>query len=211
MLTIHQIINTPVPSDCFVLYDKAAGRECIVVDPGSENNSQLYQYLEKAQLIPDYIILTHEHFDHCWGVNDFRDKYPKVKLVCSRICSDAIQSGKKNYSVFHQQPGFEIKPADIILDDISWRLAWNGQEIIFHSAQGHSAAGIVFFIGNYVFTGDTLIKDIKTVTKLKTASKEKLRETLSMLEAEKGKGLVVCPGHGEMFELDSYDLNRALN
>lgn len=210
MLTIHQIINTPVPSNCYMLYDKAVGRECIVVDPGSENNSHIYQYLEKEQLIPGYTILTHEHFDHCWGVNDFRDKYPKVKLVCSRICSDAIQSGKKNYSVFHQQPGFEIKPADIILDDIGWQLAWNGKEIKFYPAQGHSAAGIVFFIGNYVFTGDTLIKDIKTVTKLKTASKEKLKETLSMLEAEKGKGLVVCPGHGEMFELDNYDLEKAL-
>ena len=210
MLTIHQIINTPVPSNCFVLYDKADGRECIVVDPGSENNSHIYQYLEKEQLVPDYIILTHEHFDHCWGVNDFRDKYPKVKLVCSWICSDAIQSGKKNYSVFHQQPGFEIKPADIILDDIGWQLAWNGQEIMFYPAQGHSAAGIVFFIGNYVFTGDTLIKDIKTVTKLKTASKEKLKETLSMLEAEKSKGFVICSGHGEMFELDNYDLGKAL-
>ena len=210
MLTIHQIINTPIPSNCFVLFDKAVGRDCIVVDPGSENNNHLYQYLEKEQLIPEYIILTHEHFDHCWGVNDIRDRYLSVKLVCSRICSDAIQSGKKNYSVFHQQPGFEIMPADIILDDIGWQLAWNGKEIKFYPAQGHSAAGIVFFIGNYVFTGDTLIKDIKTVTKLKTASKEKLKETLSMLEAEKGKGLVVCPGHGEMFELDDYDLEKAL-
>lgn len=133
-----------------------------------------------------------------------------VKLICSSVCSDAIQSGKKNYSVFHQQPGFEIKPADIILDDIGWQLAWNGKEIKFHSAQGHSAAGIIFFIDNYVFTRDTLIKGIKTVTKLKTASKEKLKETLFMLEAEKGKGLVVCPGHGEVFELDNYDLGKAL-
>lgn len=210
MLTIHQIINNPVPSNCFVLYDKAVGRDCIVVDPGSENNSQLYQYLEKEQLIPEFIVLTHEHFDHCWSVNELRDTFPMVKLVCSRICSDAIQSGKKNYSVFHQQPGFEIKPAEIILDDMDWQLAWNGKEIKFYPAQGHSAAGIIFFIDNYVFTGDTLIKDIKTVTKLKTASKEKLKETLFMLEAEKGKGLVVCPGHGEMFELDGYDLEKAL-
>lgn len=211
MLEKKQIINHPVSSNCFVLFDKAVGRDCIVVDPGSKSDDKLFDFFKEEGLVPQYIVLTHEHFDHCWGVNDFRDNYPKVKLVCSRICSDAIQSGKKNYSVFHQQPGFEIKPADIILDDIGWQLAWNGKEIKFYPAQGHSAAGIVFFIGNYVFTGDTLIKDIKTVTKLKTASKEKLKETLSMLEEEKGKGLVVCPGHGEMFELDNYDLNRALN
>lgn len=211
MFSVQSIINYPITSNCFVMFDKTVGSECIVVDPGSENNSHLYQYLEKEQFIPEYVILTHEHFDHCWGVNDFRDRYPKVKLVCSRICSDAIQSGKKNYSVFHQQPGFEIEPADIILDDIGWQLVWDDEEIKFYPAQGHSAAGIIFFIGNWVFTGDTLVKDIKTVTKLKTASKEKLKETLSMLEAEKGKGFMVCPGHGEMFELDSYDLNRALN
>lgn len=211
MLTIHQIINTPVPSNCYMLYDKAVGRECIVVDPGSENNSHIYQYLEKEQLIPGYTILTHEHFDHCWGVNDFRDKYPKVKLVCSRICSDAIQSGKKNYSLFHQQPGFELKPADVVLDDINWSLSWNGYDIRFEQSQGHSAAGIIFFIGQYVFTGDTLIKDTKTVTKLKTASKEGLESSLLMLNKEKGKNLIVCPGHGEMFYLDGYDLNKALH
>ena len=209
-LVIKQIVNFPTTSNCYFVYDKSGGDGCIIVDPGSEDILEYIDFMKQEKLSPNYIFLTHEHFDHCWGVNDFRDKYPKVKLVCSRICSDAIQSGKKNYSVFHQQPGFEIKPADIILDDIGWRLAWNGQEIKFHSAQGHSAAGIVFFIGNYVFTGDTLIKDIKTVTKLKTASKEKLKETLSLLEAEKGKAHVVCPGHGEMFELDNYNLEKAL-
>lgn len=211
MLVIHQLINNPVPSNCFVLCDKRFGRDCIVVDPGSDNNSCLYQYLEKEQLMPEYIILTHEHFDHCWGVNDFRDRYPNVKLVCSSICSNAIQSGKKNYSLFHQQPGFELKPADVVLDDINWSLSWNGYDIRFEQSQGHSAAGIIFFIGQYVFTGDTLIKDTKTVTKLKTASKEGLESSLLMLNKEKGKNLIVCPGHGEMFYLDGYDLNKALH
>lgn len=211
MLTIHQIINTPVPSNCFVLYDKAVGRECIVVDPGSENNSHIYQYLEKEQLIPDYIILTHEHFDHCWGVNALRVAYSEVRLACSRNCSEAIQSRKKNYSVFHQQPGFDIHPADIILDDVNWSLNWNGYQIRFEPALGHSVAGIMFFIDRYVFTGDTLIKNIKTVTKLKTASKDRLRESLLILENEKGKGLIICPGHGECFMLDNYNLNLAIN
>ena len=192
------------------LFDKAGGNNCVVIDPGSENNNHFYQFLEQEQIIPEYIILTHEHFDHCWGVNDIRNVYPNVKLVCSQICSEAIQNRKKNYSVFNQQPGFELRPADIVLEDVNWFLNWNGYQIRFESAQGHSAAGIVLFIDKYVFTGDTLIKGIKTVTKLKTASKERLLESLSMLENEKGKNLIVCPGHGEMFGLDGYDLNKAL-
>ncbi len=211
MLVIKQIVNVPKSSNCFVLFDKAVGNNCIVVDPGSEDNSILNQYLEQEVLLPEYIFLTHEHFDHCWGVEDIREVYPDVKLVCSQICSEAIQDKKKNYSVFYQQPGFDLKPADIVLDEVNWSLNWNGYQIRFEPAQGHSAAGIIFFIDRYVFTGDTLIKDIKTVTKLKTASKKRLMDSIAMLEKEKGKVLIVCPGHGEMFNLDRYDLSKAFS
>lgn len=67
-----------------------------------------------------------------------------------------------------------------------------------------------FFVGRYVFTGDTLLKDAKTVTKLKTGSKEKLIVSVMLLEQEKGKNLIICPGHGETFGLDGYDLNIAI-
>ena len=210
MLSLKQIENIPISSNCFVLFDKAVGNNCVVVDPGSENNTHIYRSLENEKLRPEYIILTHEHFDHCWGVNDMRNVYPNVKLVCSQICSEAIQDKKRNYSVFHQQPGFDLKPADIVLEDVNWVMNWNENQIRFVPAQGQSAAGIIIFIDKYVFTGDTLIKDIKTVTKLKTASKERLKDCLMMLEKEKGNKLIVCPGHGEFFDLDNYDLTKAL-
>lgn len=211
MLTVHQIINSPVSSNCFIVYDKAIVDECIVIDPGSESDDVLLDYIKQNRLKPKYIILTHEHFDHCWGVNELREHFPTAELVCSMICSEAIQDKKKNYSVFHQQPGFALKPADIILDDVNWSISWNDYELRFLPAQGHSASGILLFFDKYIFTGDTLIKDIKTVTKLKTGSKEKLLESVILLEQEKGKNLFICPGHGEMFELDNYNLNNMIN
>lgn len=210
MISVKQLLNNPIDSNCFVIFDKTVGGDCVIVDPGSEDNRLLYKFLDSVSLNPEFIILTHEHFDHCWGVNELRTKYPKVKLICSATCSEAIQHKKKNYSVFHQQPGFELVAADVILDVVDWVLNWNGYDIRFVPAQGHSAAGIIFYIDTYVFTGDTLIKDIKTVTKLKTASFDKLKESLSLLEGEKGRGLVVCPGHGEIFGLDDYDLSKAI-
>ena len=210
-MIVHQIINSPISSNCFVIFDKTIGDSCIVVDPGSEDNGLLYDFMDSECLVPQYIILTHEHFDHCWGVNDIRNLFPSIKLICSSICSLSIQNRKKNFSVFYQQPGFEMKVADIILEEVNWALNWNDYDIRFVPAQGHSAAGIIFFIGKYVFTGDTLIKDVKTVTKLKTGSKEKLAETFTLLEKEKGNGLIVCPGHGEMFNLERYDLSKSID
>lgn len=207
-MEIKQIKNTPVDSNCYVVYDKAQGNECFVVDPGSEKNESLLGFLLAENLTPDYIILTHEHFDHCWGVNDLRKKYPNIKLVCSLECSKDIQDIKKNYSVFYQQPGFVIAAADINIEDCSYSITWDNKQISFYPVFGHTSAGIVFTCDKYLFTGDELIKDIRTATKLKTGSKEKLKDTVVLLERLKGMGLVVCPGHGETFKLDSYDLNK---
>lgn len=209
MLEIVRLLNNPVDSDCYIITDKATGNDCIIVDPGSCDNSQLYDSLLKSGLKPQYIILTHEHFDHCWGVDNLRERFPNLKLICSGMCSCAIQDKKKNHSVFFQQPGFELKPADIILDDNNWTFEWYNHKMNFYPAQGHTASGIIFKLDNYIFTGDELIKGIRTVTKLKTGSKEKLSESIQLLGQMKGKGLTVCPGHGEMFLLDNYDLTIA--
>lgn len=210
MLKLKQIVNMPISSNCFVLYDKAVGNDCIVVDPGSKDNQILYKFLEREGLNPSYIILTHEHFDHCWGVNDLRDRYKEIKLVCSSICSEAIQNKKKNYSAFNGYPSFELAPADIVLDEVGWTLKWHDNVMSFKPAPGHSDSGIVFVINKLMFTGDSLINNVKTVLKLKTGSEEKLKETVRMISEMKGNGLMSCPGHGLLFELDNYDLSKAL-
>lgn len=87
---------------------------------------------------------------------------------------------------------------------------WEGYDIYFENARGHTNAGVFFKIDHYLFTGDTLIKGIRTVTKLYTGSRSELIDTLEVIEKMKGKKLVVCPGHGECFELDTYDMKLAL-
>ena len=147
MIEVKRFINNPISSNCFVVFDKAKGLHCIIIDPGSEIQSELFEYLDSYNLVPEFIILTHEHFDHCWGVNGLREKYNDIKLVCSSECSSTIQDKKKNYSVFYEQPGFEINAADIeIEDDCSLKL--NDLDVSFTLAKGHSASGIIFTIDN---------------------------------------------------------------
>lgn len=207
-LEILQIENHPVTSNCFVIYDKAVDNDCIIVDPGSEHNEELKACLDRQELKPAYIILTHEHFDHIWGCNELLKHY-SPQLVCSRLCSESIQNPKRNFSVFYNQVGFSVKEADICLEDVNYSLTWKGREIKFWYAGGHSEAGICFTIEKYLFTGDTLIKDCKTVTKLYSGSLQKLKMSIEKLGMLKGKRYQVCPGHGKKFTLDTYDLRKA--
>ena len=210
MLTIHQIINSPVPSNCFVLYDKALGGECIIVDPGSKLDKELFAFLEQQGIAPQYIILTHEHFDHCWGVNGLVERY-HIPIICSQECIEDIKSYKKNCSVFYDNAiAFTIESETISIESLRLEIDFQGTTIQFKNTPGHSDASICFYVENFLFTGDTLIKDIKTVTKLCSGSKEKLEDSLSYLESLKGNGFVVYPGHGEVFLLDEYDLKKCL-
>jgi len=208
-IELQTIENKPISSNCHVFYDTGSNH-CIIVDPGSEDGSYIDGFLLKKELKPDYIILTHEHFDHIWGCSFFVDKY-NTPIVCSKNCAEAIVDGRTNLSLFFDnKKAFACPQASIIVEENNFELVWNSHRLSFYPALGHSIGGIVFSLGYYLVTGDTLIKDIKTVTKLKCGSKEKLRESISLIESFKGRGLLVCAGHGESFDLDSYDLNKAL-
>ena len=69
-MSIHiaQIKNQPVDSNCYVVSHEGF-QGCIVIDPGTKDGDELFKYLTGKNLRPEFIILTHEHFDHIWGVN----------------------------------------------------------------------------------------------------------------------------------------------
>lgn len=209
MLIVHRIVNQPITSNCYVVYDKADGNECFLVDPGSKNEKELLDYLGQEKLEPKFIILTHEHFDHCWGVNQLVDHY-HIPIVCSELCSEAIKYEKRNCSVFYDnREAFTIKSETISVESISNTLVFHGNKLKFFNTSGHTDASISFVVDKYLFTGDSLIKDEITVTKLPTGSVEKLNETFEILAKFKGRGLKVMPGHEEEFLLDDYDLTHS--
>lgn len=210
MLNVHSITNSPVPSCCYIIYDKEVCDDCIIVDPGSRSNEDIYSYLAQQQLNPKFIILTHEHFDHCWGVNDLVEKY-NTPVVCSELCSECIKSEKKNCSVFYENNAqFTINKKTISVETLGFEMPFARTTIKFYNTLGHTDASISFIVDEFLFTGDTLLKDIKTVTKLPTGSLAKLKESLQFYSQLQGHNLMVLPGHGDSFQLDGYVLNKAI-
>lgn len=200
-LTVKQIINRPVNSNCFIIYDKIINNECIIIDPGTEDCYDLELFLLEYNLIPIKIILTHEHFDHCWGCNYLQEKY-NIPILCSDLCSKKVRYHKTNYSVFYSpQCSFDVPGEIIILHDHDV-INFNSYNINIFLTPGHTDSSITIIIENHIFTGDSLIKGLKTVTKLPGGSKTKLLETISFYWNLKGNNYIVHPGHLEEFLLD---------
>jgi glyoxylase-like metal-dependent hydrolase (beta-lactamase superfamily II) len=204
MINIQRIINHPITSNCFVVYS-SRWKECIVIDPGMEDCNKIIGFITQNQLNPQYILLTHEHFDHIWGVNKLREKY-RVNLICSKTCSEAIINSKRNLSLFYNQKGFETLSADQTIEELNYTLKWNGINLEFIETSGHSKGSICVYFENVLFTGDTLIKDLKTVTKLPGGNISELKESIDFIKSKfKSINPMVYAGHGECFLLNDID------
>lgn len=171
---------------------------CVLVDPGCKEAVYIINKLKELRVKPAYILLTHEHFDHIWSVNDIRESYPEVKIVCSKICSNLIQDKKQNLSLFKDGIGFEVKAADIVFEDC-YELTLEEATFFLFKTTGHSRGSICIYYkkGNCLFSGDTIIPDLKTVTKIKGGDKEDLKNSLALIEHRyRTLNPLLYPGHG---------------
>ncbi len=209
-MQIKKFINDPVPSNSYVLFDKTKSSDCIVVDPGSKDISPLLSFLEENQLTVKYVILTHEHFDHCWGTDAIVEKYHSP-IIFTKLCAECIREESRNCSAYYDsEEGFIIQHESISIEDLNYQLPFAGAILSFFRTPGHTDASMSFTMGRCLFTGDALIKDKRTYTKLPTGSIEGVKQSFRSIRLLQGKGYVIYPGHGEPFELDSYDLNKML-
>ena len=206
-LSIKRILNKPIDSNSFVIYSQQ-NSSCIIVDPGTEDCFNLIKFIEERNLKPEYIFLTHEHFDHIWGVRKLKELYD-AKIVCSTDCALRIIDKKKNMSVFYNQVGFETFNANITIEEIGHRLIWNSNLIQFINAPGHTQASICISIRDVLFTGDTIIKSLKTIVKLPSDNKQLLVRSLEKIFSRfDKKSILAYPGHGEIFKLNTTSINE---
>jgi|ERR1035437_1697877 glyoxylase-like metal-dependent hydrolase (beta-lactamase superfamily II) len=206
-MIVEGILNKPIDSNSFVLYEKG-NSSCIVVDPGTSDCIGLLNFFKINNLIPEYVFLTHEHFDHIWGVNKLKESFP-CKTVCSKECAEKIVDSKKNMSIFYNQIGFKTFPADILIENIDFNLIWNNLKIEFIVSKGHTEGSICIFVEDKLFSGDTIIKDHKTVVKFPGGNKNNLLNSLDIMFSKfDRKTIYVYPGHGNCFFLNEIAIEQ---
>ena len=174
-----------------------------VLDPGSKEQANVRNYIQSHDLTLDYIILSHEHFDHCWGVNYLLESY-RAKVVATRLCAEWVQTPLNyfNQLYYNSDEMYHIKQVNLIVEDIGWILKWGDIPIVFVSTPGHTNKGMCIEIGGRLFTGDTLLFQTKPFLKKRYgASKSELKESIEKIYNSYPGDTKVFPGHGEPFLL----------
>lgn len=201
-IKITQFINTPVPSNTFLVCKEDTG-SCIVIDPGSKDESELLSFILCNGLQVDYIILTHEHFDHCWGVNQLLEK-TGARVISSKSCAEKVCEPTNYFNKFYfdSDETYAVNRVDATIENLGYEIDWQGIKIRFIETKGHSPFGMCISINNNLFTGDTLLLNTKPVQlKRNGASNADLKESLIRIYSSFPADTMVYPGHGTPFLL----------
>ncbi len=206
-IQIKRIENTPVPSNSYIISFEGSGK-CIVIDPGAKECKELISYMDENHLKPEYIFLTHEHFDHIWGCNVLIDKY-ESKLICSKKCAEKIAVPQNYYNrlYYDKDEFYSVSRVFDTTDSYEKGLVFNNVVFRFWNTPGHSSCSICIAFNDYLLTGDTLMNGYKPlILKRHEGSVDKFHQSVKWIFENFPKDTVVLPGHGDSFYLkDVYD------
>ena len=200
-IELFRFVNEPVPSNTYILVNNERS-ECVVIDPGSKNPTDITNFICGRNLALKYVILSHEHFDHCWGVNSLRNKF-STNVVATKSCADWL-SIPMNYfnKLYYNSEEMYTAKVDTFVDNIGWQLGWNDCSITFHSAKGHTDKGMYIILGDNVFTGDTLLFNTQPFIKKKYGGDiYDLYNTIKGIFGDFSADTRIYPGHGLPFLL----------
>ncbi len=204
MLKVERFVNELMTSNCYVVYDDDTKR-CLVIDPGSEKSLDEISFIDDRNLKLDYIILTHEHTDHNWGVNALRNHFPEAKLICSEACNKYVRKTNRAYFLFYYDDPdyrYEIAAADVhIREDLC--MNWNKEEIKYILTPGHSYGSMCIAIGGILFTGDTIMP-YKPYFNGRDSNEEDWNRSIKLILTNYSRKVLVYPGHGEILSLKEW-------
>lgn len=197
------------------MYVVSENGHCVIIDPYfSPAANRLL-----AGLTPDFMLVTHEHYDHISGVNAYKTKYD-VPLYSNGACNDGMQSATRNLAKFFGtwlemqkitdqviDAGYTCY-ADKLLED-SHTLIWMGHYITINLSPGHSAGSTLILLDNKIlFSGDCMLRESIPAARFPGSNSKAFQEYTIPHLKQLDANILVFPGHYGCFWLGDHHLLR---
>lgn len=191
---IFSFVVNEFATNCYI-YADVSSRKVLIVDPGGETK-QIVNFLQKNNFVPQFIVLTHGHYDHIKSLEEILEYYP-IEVVIHEQELEVVLDGSKNLSLLLGVPvlrepkkinWFKVKDADTIL--------CGEKEIKIIHTPGHTKGSMCLYIqqDKCLFTGDTLFCGSVGRTDFPTGDIEQLDESLQKIFSLP-EDTIFYPGH----------------
>jgi len=173
---------------------------CAVIDPGMDGEG-IAQKLRDKGLSPDYIFLTHGHFDHSQGVRALKAA-TGAKVVVHKDDASLLSDPGKNSAGFYYRgdlSAFPTSSADIVVEDGDVIEVGSMKFTVMHTP-GHTPGSVCFLSEQTLFCGDTVFAYGYGRYDLWGGDRTALSSSLAKI-ASLDMDLKLCPGHGNSASL----------
>lgn len=186
-MEVRQVVNTVFKSCSYVIVHDGASW---LVDCGDVD-----RILPLIDGKLQGVLLTHGHFDHIYGLNVLVALFPNLPVYTNHAGQEELLSDKLNFSKYYGEPFVLDVPDSITLISNGEHVElFDGIDAKAFFTPGHSPSCVTWLVGDMLFTGDSFIPGVKTVTNVPHSDKALAAES-ELIIRDLNEGRVVYPGH----------------
>ena len=189
-LKIKKFVVGGIKTNVYLIYNEKTKKAFLVDCAGSI--TEFTDFIKENELIIEFVVITHGHFDHIDGLNDFLKEFD-VPYYISEGDKHMLKNPMNNGSLVMGGSVVVKKEPEFIID--GQKIKFEDSELEIIETPGHSQGGICIKLNNWLFTGDTLFYHTVGRTDFPYADFEQLqnsiKDKLFILENE----TQVFPGH----------------
>lgn len=186
-MEVRQVVNTIFRSCSYVI---AHGGESWLVDCGDVD-----RLLPLVDGTLRGVLLTHAHFDHIYGLNVLSDLFPSLPIYTNAAGREELLSDKLNLSRYVGDPFALNLPENVrLLEDSDTVALFDGITATAVFTPGHCPSCITWVLADAIFTGDSFIPGVKTVTNIPNSDRSDAAKSENRIR-ELSTHRVVYAGH----------------
>ena len=153
MIKVEKFVLGNVGTNCYIVFNEKI-KECFIVDLATYSQ-EMVSHIKRSGYQVKGILLTHGHFDHIMGIEDFIDEIPTT-VYAHEEEEKFLKDPVLNFSATVDKEGYQVDEVVFLKEHQRFELA--GFEIQILHTPGHTPGGCCYYLPkeNVVFTGDTL-------------------------------------------------------
>ncbi|QEK12655.1 MBL fold metallo-hydrolase [Crassaminicella thermophila] len=193
-MKIERLIIGMLETNGYVIYDENT-LEAFIIDPGDEPKTFI-DYIDRNNLKPIGIILTHYHYDHIGAVLELKKKY-NIPTYIHKKDAEGLKDPYKNHSISNFRKAISIISDRIVVDGDVIKAGEIVLEVIH--TPGHTPGGICLKVKNenIIFTGDTIFNIDLGRTDLEGGNYSEMKNSIRNKISKWDDDIIIYPGHGD--------------
>ena len=196
---LQSMVLGMVGTNCYVLINNES-KEVVLFDP-ADHADKIISYLEREELKPVAILLTHGHFDHIMAAPELA-KHFEIPVYAHELEQEVLKNSHYNACAMIGKQ-FSMEADQLVKDGDVLNLA--GMEIKVIHTPGHTQGGVSYYMDEVkvLICGDTLFESSIGRTDLPTSNQHQMLKSIDKL-LNLPPDTKVYPGHGKETTIEKF-------